>query len=113
VDAYITYGARICSTTNPPLNNCTNSGSYKNVYYCDGTLNPNINYSVNCFVNASKCNSTPPYTPPPSCSEVENENTFLSCGAGGAKLSTFPAGGTVDTRSAYWKTQGCCPAALL
>ena len=112
-NAFTTYSSHECVTTNPPTNNCTDRISYKNVYYCNGNLNPNVYFSVNCKVSARKCNGVPPYTPPPACGEVLTETTFNTCGEGGKLMSAVPNGATVDNRYQWMKDAGCCPAALL
>ena len=107
VNAYKVYSAHQC-VQGGCGSWCTLGYTYKNVYYCNGTLNPNTLFSVNCYVTAYAYISG---GPPPACSAVESEPATTVCGEGGNIFGTLV--GTIDTRSAYWIEQGCCPAALL
>lgn len=106
-DAYTTYSDHQCAIGGCGAW-CTRGYAYKNVYRCDGSLNPNVNFSVDCYITAA---ASVFGGPAPPCSEVDAELAMNTCGVGGKVWSTLV--GTVDTRSAYWKEQGCCPAALL
>lgn len=113
IEAVYTFSSHSCVTTNPPLNNCTERRSYKNIYYCNGTLNPNVLCSVDCRVRVTKCTGSPPYTPPPECSSLLSELTEYVCGEGNKLMSDIPDDGVRDVRSEYYKSLGCCPVQLL
>jgi hypothetical protein len=108
-DAYTTYTNYACVQGYPYGAWETRVFLDKNMYRCDGTLDPNTNFSVNCKVQASESQTGGP----PPCGNVHDNVCFNTCGEGGSIFQTHLDNPLVDGRPQWLKEAGCCPAALI